>query len=395
MRIAYVCADPGVPVFGCKGASVHVQEVIRALSRRGAHVELFATRIGGAAPPGLAGAHVHPLPPVGKGDPAVRERAALAANTGLHAALESSGPFDLVYERYSLWSFAGMAYARAAEVPGLLEVNAPLIEEQARYRELVDRAGAVRVAEQVFGAATALVAVSGDVAAYLEGYLAARGRVHIVPNGVDPARFHPGVTPALRRRPGSFTVGFVGSLKPWHGLDVLVDAFALLHYQDSDTRLVIVGDGPERDRLASHLMAHGLLGSTDSPGLVAPDEVPAWLACMDVAVAPYPDLDGFYFSPLKVFEYMAAGIPVVTSRIGQLASLIEDGVNGLLCPPADADTLAARLKRLRTDPDLRVQLGSAARATVLHHHTWDAVVDHVLKLATLNSSPQPGWRGAS
>jgi glycosyltransferase involved in cell wall biosynthesis len=395
MHIAYVCADPGVPVFGCKGASVHVQEVIRALSRRGAHVELFATRIGGAAPPGLTGVHVHALPPVGKGDPAVRERAALAANAGLRTALESRGPFDLVYERYSLWSFAGIAYARAAEVPGLLEVNAPLIEEQARYRELVDRAGAVRVAEQAFGAATALVAVSGNVAAYLEGYPAARGRVHTVPNGVDPARFHPGVRPALLRRPGSFTVGFVGSLKPWHGLDVLVDAFASLHHQDSGTRLVIVGDGPERDRTVAHLMSHDLLGATDSPGLVAPDEVPAWLACMDVAVAPYPDLEGFYFSPLKVLEYMAAGIPVVASRIGQLASLIQDDVNGLLCPPADVDTLAARLERLRTDLDLRAKMGAAARATVLHHHTWDAVVDRVLELATLSWSPQPGWRGAS
>lgn len=394
MHIAYVCADPGVPVFGCKGASVHVQEVIRALSRRGARVELFATRIGGAVPPGLSGVQVHALPPVGKGDPAVRERLALAANGGLRAALESRGPFDLVYERYSLWSSAGMAYARATDVPGLLEVNAPLIEEQAEYRELVDRAGAVAVAKQIFEAATALVAVSDDVASYLEGYPVARGRVHVVPNGVDPARFHPGVRPALSCSPDVFRVGFVGSLKPWHGLDVLVHAFASLYSQDSGTRLVIVGDGPERNSMGAHLTAHGLLDATDSPGQVAPEEVPAWLACMDVAVAPYPDLNGCYFSPLKVFEYMAAGLPVVASRIGQLTRLIEDEVNGFLCPPADTHSLAARLNRLRTHPGLRAKLGAAGRATVLRDHTWNAVVDRVLRLATSTSGSQPGWRGA-
>jgi glycosyltransferase involved in cell wall biosynthesis len=381
MRVAYVSADQGVPVFGQKGSSVHVQEVIRSLGRQGARVELFASRIGGDPPPGLESISLHRLPPAPRGDAATRERAALDANADLRAALERVGPFDLVYERYSLWSHAGMEYARAAGVPGLLEVNAPLVEEQARHRGLVDRAGAERVAESAFDAATALLAVSAEVAAYLEAFPAARGRVHLVPNGVDPERFAADSRPSPPARPKTFTVGFVGTLKPWHGIPVLVEAFARLHWQYADARLLIVGDGPERNTLEAGLAALGLSESAHLTGAVAPSEIPGLLAVMDVAVAPYPDQPDFYFSPLKVYEYMAAARPVVASRIGQLAHLIKDGIDGLLCPPGDAVALAAALERLHDDPVLRERLGRAARATVLRDHTWDAVARRILNVA--------------
>ncbi len=227
MRVAYVCADPGVPVFGRKGSSIHVQEILRGLIKHGARIDLFATRTGGDPGPDLRAVTVHPLPALPKGETAAREQAALANNYDLLNALARAGAFDLVYERYSLWSFAGMDYARARRIPGLLEVNTPLIEEQARYRGLVDRAGAEWVAERVFGAASALLGVSASVVGYLRPY--ASDRVHLVPNGVNPERFPPDSVSPGAAHDGKFTIGFVGTLKPWHGLPVLVDAFAALH----------------------------------------------------------------------------------------------------------------------------------------------------------------------
>src|SRR6266446_2017449 len=106
MRIAYVTADPGVPVFGQKGCSIHVQEVLRALARRGAQIELFATNCAGVPPADLANVRLHSLPLPPEGELAFREQQCLAANEPIRAALEAAGAFTLIYERYSLWGFA-------------------------------------------------------------------------------------------------------------------------------------------------------------------------------------------------------------------------------------------------------------------------------------------------
>jgi glycosyltransferase involved in cell wall biosynthesis len=208
---------------------------------------------------------------------------------------------------------------------------------------------------------------------------------------VNPDRFPADLKPSCPVRAGTFTVGFVGTLKPWHGLSILVEAFAIFHDHDSNRQLLIVGDGPERESLVADLSARKLLEAACAhlTGAVAPSQVPGLVASMDVAIAPYPPLSAFYFSPLKVYEYMAAGRPVIASRIGQLANLIEDGVNGLLCPAGDPVALAAALDRLRREPELRARLGRAARATVLRHHTWEAVARRILHLAGLKPASHP------
>lgn len=380
-RIAYICADPGVPVFGCKGASVHVQEVIRAMHRLGATVELFAARIGGDVPNDLRHLRVHQLPTPPKGELAERERALLAANNALATALSDAGPFDLIYERYSLWSFAAMEFARDRSIRSVLEVNAPLIDEQAAHRGLSDRAAAEAVAKRVFDAASTIGCVSDKVAAWARSRCAAPNKIHVVPNAVNPHRFGPLVKAHQPPSADSFVVGFVGTLKPWHGLPVLAEAFIQFHAQNPAARLLIVGDGPERDALSSTLAARGLSDAVHFTGAVMPEEIPGWLASMHVAVAPYPALDNFYFSPLKLFEYLAAGLPTVASRIGQVTELLREGETGLLVTPGDPTSLCSTLARLRADASLRAQLGANGRACVERHHTWDAAVARLLKLA--------------
>src|SRR5437867_2147524 len=221
MRIAYVCADRGVPIFGNKGCSIHVREVISALVGGGHEIDLFAARLDGQRPAGWENVRIHMLPILSSTDAREREQMALAGNEHAMAALRKSGPFDMVYERYSLWSYAAMEYAALMGTTGVLEVNAPLIEEQAEHRVLVDRAAAAGVAQRVFAAADMLVAVSKELAGYLNSYPAARGRVHVIPNGVNPARFPENLEPSWPNPNRLFTVGFVGSMKPWHGLPLL------------------------------------------------------------------------------------------------------------------------------------------------------------------------------
>lgn len=390
MRLAYVCADPGIPVFGSKGASIHVQEVIRALRRQGVQVRLFAMRLGAEPPADLSDLPVHSLPEPPQGDIARRERAAMASAATVQDALQNAGPFDCVYERYSLWSSAGMDYAESRGIPGILEVNAPLIEEQIRHRELVHREEAERIAARAFAAAHAIIAVSPGVAAYLDGYPQSRGRVHVLANGIDPARF-PAELFADRPQPDSsatFTIGFLGTLKPWHGLKLLLDVFIAMRSRDPDLRLLLVGDGPERAGIEQRIAKAGISGSVTLIGAVPPAEVANWLRQMDVGTAPYPEMERFYFSPLKIYEYMAAGLPVVASRVGGLDRVVREQETGLIYPPGDAAGLQAALAGLRADPALCRRLGQAARAEALTKHSWDSVAARILAIAGLQKKEQ-------
>ena len=387
MRVAYVCADPGIPVWGTKGASAHVRAVIRALVRRGAHVTVFATRTGGAAPADLADLEVVALPAVGAGPAAEREQRARAANAGLGAALRGAGHVDLVYERYSLWSTAGMAHAAGTPgTVGLLEVNAPLVEEQARHRALHDPEAALAAARLTLGRADAVVAVSAPVAAWATD-LGAR-TVAVVPNGVDVRRFGP-VTHGVARRP--FTIAFVGTLKPWHGVEHLVEAVRRIGASgDTPPHLLVVGDGPQRVGLERAVAEAGLSATTVLTGAVDPDEVPRLLAHADVGAAPYPAGGDAYFSPLKVVEYLGAGLPVVGSDVGQLPELLDEGRAGTLCPPGDVEAMAAAFVALRDDPALRARMGAHGRSLATTRHSWDAVVARSLDLVGLADTPGRG-----
>ncbi|SFG27028.1 Glycosyltransferase involved in cell wall bisynthesis [Palleronia marisminoris] len=377
MRIAYVCTDPGIPIFGTKGASIHVQEMLRAFLALGADVTLISPRIEGEPPKDLAGIAQCHLTPVAKGDPETRARASLALNAEVEALLGKSAA-DLVYERHALYAHAGMEAARALGVPGILEVNAPLIEEQARHRTLVLPDAAERSARRSMAAARTICAVSPAVAEHCRT-LGAQS-VEVVPNAISPARF-----PLRPSADGPFTLGFVGSLKPWHDVGTAIEALAILRKGPvPDARMLIVGDGPERACLANQAQRLGVDRAVEFVGAVPHAAIPAFLERMHVGVAPYAASANFYFSPLKLYEYMAAGIAVVASRVGHLPDVVSDGVTGVLVPPGDAPALAAALADLAASPEDRIALGAAARADVMAHRTWDGVAAHVLRLAGLS-----------
>lgn len=374
LRICYVCADLGIPVAGTKGASAHVRGLVRAFTELGHDVRIVSPRCEGADRLRLP---VAPVPTSSLADELAEGvpnnvRRALAhvwnnveVERALSRTLERWRP-HLVYERYSPFAVAGGLVARRFDVPHVLEVNSPLAWEGRTYRKqaLTDAAEGLEYA--AFRQASLVVAVSRELADLLVDLGVEPERIAVVPNGVDMSLFPPAAAPA----PASsdrFVIGFVGSLKPWHGLEVLGRAFELLS-ADPRYRLLIVGDGPERKRVRA--LAEAYPGRVTHTAAVPHREVPRHLRAMDVAVAPYPVLENFYFSPLKVLEYMAAGRPVVASRIGQVDALLEHGRTGMLVEPGDAGELARTIAHLAADEPLRMALGAAAAAEAHARHGW-------------------------
>ena len=386
IRIAYICADPGVPVFGTKGCSTHIQEVLRVLLSKGAEVDLFPLRTGGDCPGDLSAVRTHAMPQPNSGAGPIRECELLAVNEILRQMLAELGPFDLIYERHALWAYAAMEFARQNSIPGILEVNAPLIDEQLAHRRLHSLPSARWAEERAFHAAEHIVVVSSAVADYVAGFGINRSRIEVVPNGVRVERFEPR-RQLQDKAPGSFTIGFLGTLRPWHGVSDLIDAFGRMRTQKPRARcaLRIVGDGPQRQALEQKVAAlpSEIRSAIEFVGIVAYENVPRELTQMDVAVAPYARAQDCYFSPIKLFEYMAAGVPVVAARTGQLTEIIRHGKNGLLYTPGDIDALAAALCELHDDVAQRDRLAQAARRDVEQRHTWRQRVDQILNLTAV------------
>jgi glycosyltransferase involved in cell wall biosynthesis len=409
-HIAYVCADRGVPIGGRKGASAHVEELTRALVQPGVEVRIIAARTderlnGGAhavpivdASADRATRHMRQLLFYGVRTERERTRAAemygLLLNQAVARELERLHKvwrIDAVYERYGLWSYAGAAFARAARVPYLLEVNAPLREEQRRYRDLQNAAAAASLESMVFRAADYVLVPSAALRPYVLAHGARAGGVRVMPNAADPRQFAD--HPRGSRPNGEFVIGFLGTLKPWHGVEFLVRAFRRLHRRDGSYRLLIAGDGPLRPTLERMVREYRLQRVTQFAGEVDHDAVPALLAQMDVATAPYPRLGGFYFSPLKVFEYLAAGVPVVASDIGQLGEVLVHRDTALLHRPGAVTEMVAHVETLRRQPKLAARMARAGQRLVSRRFTWQRNADRLLRMIARSRKARESTHG--
>jgi len=387
VRLAYLCFDFGIPVLGTKGASVHLRETVDALRGLGHTVQVYSPGQGlektevqwddWCATP-LSGFASDVVGLLASEDLAQCKRLSRELRTLLFAeysqrvllpALTAFRP-DVIYERYSLLAYAGAELARRLGVPLLLEVNAPLTLEQARYRELVLKRTAEEVERKILNTADALIVVSKALADHARSFGVRPDRITVLPNGVNPERFNPGVSGEdVRARynlDGKRVLGFVGTLKPWHDLETLVAAVRLLIKKDKRVHLLVVGDGSGADRLQSLEEDHITL-----TGSVSYEEVPRFMAAMDVIAVPYPAGGEPYFSPLKLFEAMAMAKPAVGARVGQVAEVLVHGETGLLYEPGCPADLANQASRFFEHPASRIAMGAAARRDVLANRIWE------------------------
>jgi glycosyltransferase involved in cell wall biosynthesis len=376
-RLLYLSADPGVPVLGHKGASVHVRELAQALAAAGPEVHIASPRVDPEGDELAADLELHAIPPVPlKGHTTTTVHHAVRAQEQAVMALAAELEVAGIYERYSLFSVAGVRAAGALGLPHVLEVNAPLREEARRYRTLPHPELARAFELEVMTRTDRVLAVSEPLAGALTREGVARAKIEVLPNGVASHRF-----PAPRRDPSRFVVGFAGSLKPWHGVDTMVAAVDRV----PEVHLEVLGHGPAAellDRLPpARVTRHGARPHA---------AVAAAMAGWDVGLAPYAPVAGFWFSPLKVLEYMAAGACPVVSDLGEAATTLGGGERGVLVRAADVDGLASAIGALARDRELARRLGERARAWVATQRSWSANAERVLEALALGAAPVRG-----
>jgi glycosyltransferase involved in cell wall biosynthesis len=282
---------------------------------------------------------------------------------------------ELLYERANLFYLAGALLARRRGLPFLLEVNSPLAEERAAFGRLRLRRLAGWAERFVWRRADRVLPVTEVLAGMIAAAGVPRQRIVVVPNGIDLAAFAE-PAPPIQREP--IVLGFVGFVRAWHGLDAVLRAMAA-GSAAPQLLLRVVGEGPARAELEHLAATLGIAVRVEFVGLAAREAVPRLVAGFDIALQPAAVA---YASPLKIFEYMAAGRPIVAPDQPNIREVLADGRTALLFPPGDAAALWAAVTRLAGDPGLRARLGAAARAEAIQRDfTWAGNGRRVVEMA--------------
>jgi glycosyltransferase involved in cell wall biosynthesis len=290
-----------------------------------------------------------------------------------------------VWQHHDLFHRAGAPVATRHRVPLVSYVHAPQVWEARRWG--VHRPGWGRWVERYgeqpqLRESDVVACVSDEVADELVRLGVGRNQILVSPMAVDAERFTPSVSGAETRRAlgliDTFVVGWVGSFRGFHGLDSLVEAFGVLHARVPRTRLLLGGTGAELANVRDHAARLGIEDAVVLPGAIAHLDMPELVAAMDVAVVSARPGSGFHYSPLKLREYMASGVPTVAPRLGEVPRTVRDGEDALLYPAGDAEALAAQLLRVYDDEALRSSLATRGRELVIATATWDVRLEELL-----------------
>jgi glycosyltransferase involved in cell wall biosynthesis len=290
--------------------------------------------------------------------------------------------FDLIHERFNLLALGGAWASKKLGIPFVLEVNADLLEQR-QFKGVPERGlrrlFAVWATRMCFNAAAKIICISTGLKDHLSrNWNIDERKLTVLPCAADVDAIGPSHNPELVRRGLGLStepiVIWVGGYYPWHDLDLLLDSFAVVLQRHPSAKLVLVGDGPTRQSIVEKVQKNGLQQAVIMTGAIAHANVPEMLSIADIAVVPYapvPASRGGTGTPLKLFEYMAAGKPIVATGLDQAAEVIRDGHTGLLVEAGDVKQFADAILTLLNNPVERVRLGQNARQQAIELYSWE------------------------
>lgn len=289
---------------------------------------------------------------------------------------------DLIHERFNLLALGGAWASRKLGIPFVLEVNADLVEQR-RFKGIPERGlrrlFAIWSTRVCFETAAQIICISPRLKEHLRSrWNIAESKLTVLPCAADVEAFQPSTNSETVRKTLGLTtepvVMWVGGYYPWHDLNLLLESFARILPQRPDARLVLVGDGPGRTSIEDRVTKAGMGHSVIMTGAIAHSQVPEMLSIADVAVVPSAPVTaslGGTGTPLKLFEYMAAGKAIVATALNEAEEVIRAGHNGLLVGAGDVNGFARATLSLINDPEERKRLGQNARLQAVRQYSWE------------------------
>jgi glycosyltransferase involved in cell wall biosynthesis len=361
MKIVAVNADKGIAPDGSKGAAIHLRSILRAFVSCGHEVILHSRRaIAGDAELGFEVRHG-------------------TDSEVIEATIVSMGA-DFVYERYSLNNESGLQAARRTKRILALEVNAPLLAEASLHRPETITAESEETEKKLWRDADVLFPVSTNLGELIADVRETNAPMRVLANGVHASLYPLGLASLTEGPP--WTIAFLGHPKPWHGTALLAKAFAALAASRIDARLLVIGGGNGAEILREEFASLDISDRLLITGALSHENATLRLRQAHLSLAPYSDLPSFYFSPLKIMESLAAGVPLITNDVGDIRTITAGFAE--FARPGDADDLVKKIEDLIVDPAQRRTMALAGQEHVLSNHTWDmnarVIIDDVKNL---------------
>jgi glycosyltransferase involved in cell wall biosynthesis len=293
---------------------------------------------------------------------------------------------DFIYDRYTTYNASSILVAKKNGIPLVLEVNAPLAHERQIFGKLYFPKIAQRFERWICSNSDITVVVSTPLRDYLVNLGVPKNRMVIMPNGVNLDKFR--LKPNRKYIRTKYNIddkivlGFVGEFRPWHGLEMLLQAFGEIDPSKNSLHLLLIGSGPSQISLEKQAKENDLDNYVTFTGRIPHNKMKDFISAMDITISPRTT---FYASPMKILEYMAMSKPIVAPRMTNIEDLIEHNKDGILFEPENREELKSALLRLIHSEALRHELGFNARRKVELGYTWENNAKKILELISASS----------
>lgn len=358
------------------GSAIHRWELARNLSKLGCEVHVISISYTNTKTEGV---HIYPL----------TKKSKSKYITQL-IKLVKRHRFDIVYARNTMIGVIGFLIKKmwksklVFEVNGISSEELRLIENQLSTESKRLRS-IIKVLQYleffVIRKADAVIAVTQGIKDYLINHGVDKNKVWVIENGANTELFKPikdgNVLKKLRNRlridDNGNIVLFVGNLAPWQGIEYLLRAATIIIKRNPKTKFLIVGDGIMRNKLKSLVKELNIVEDVIFTGTVPYENVPEYINISDVCVAPFTHVrnESMGLSPLKIYEYLACGKPVVASNIKGVGDLLRNSNSGIEVVPEDPTELANAIIKLLKDEQLMEQMGDYGRKLVVKNYSWE------------------------